>query len=53
MKVFDADEYGTEIQVLKVKDDVVEEVVGNNIKKSKRVASAGTLTTHGDNKSMD
>ena len=50
MKVFDADEYGTEIQVLKVKDDVVEEVVGNNIKKNKRVASAGTPTTHGDNK---
>ena len=51
MKIFDADEYGTEIQTLCVNDDIVEEITSKNIKKNKRVASAVTPTTHGDNKS--
>jgi len=49
MKVFDADEFGTEIQVLHVDDDIVEDITSKNISKIKRVASAGTPTTHGDN----
>lgn len=53
MKVFDADSYGTEIQVLYVNDEVVEEITSNNISKIKRVASAGTPTTHGDNKNIE
>ena len=50
MKVFDADSYGTEIQSFYINDSVVEEITSNNISKIKRVASAGTPTTHGDNK---
>jgi len=53
MKVFDADECGTEIQVLNVKDDVLDEIISKNIRHNKRVASAGTLTTPGDNKNFD
>lgn len=49
MKVFDADEFGTEIQVLHVDDDIVEDLASKNIRKIKRVASAGTPTTPGDN----
>ena len=50
MKVFDSDSYGTEIQSFYINDSVVEEITNNNISKIKRVASAGTHTTHGDNK---
>ena len=53
MKVFDADEFGTEIQVLYVNDDIVEDIASKNISKIKRVASAGTPTTHGDNKNIE
>lgn len=52
MKVFDADSYGTEIQVLYVNDEVVEEITNNNISKIKRAAVAGTTTTLGDNKNI-
>ena len=52
MKVFDADSYGTEIQVLYVNDEVVEEITSNNISKIKRAAVAGTTTTLGDNKNI-
>lgn len=52
MKVFDSDSYGTEIQSFYISDTVVEEITSNNIKQNKRVASAGTLTTHGDNKNF-
>ena len=53
MKVFDADSYGTEIQVLYVNDEVVEEITNNNISKIKRAAVAGTTTTLGDNKNIE
>lgn len=53
MKVFDSDSYGTEIQSFYINDSVVEEITSNNISKIKRVASAGTLTTHGDNKNIE
>lgn len=53
MKVFDSDSYGTEIQSFYINDSVVEEITNNNIKKIKRAASAGTLTTHGDNKNIE
>lgn len=53
MKVFDSDSYGTEIQSFYTNDSVVEEITSNNIKQNKRVASAGTPTTHGDNKNFD
>ena len=53
MKVFDADDYGTEIQVLYVNDEVVEEITSNNISKIKRAAVAGTTTTLGDNKNIE
>ena len=36
MKVFDADDYGTEIQVLYIDDEVVEEITNANIKKNKK-----------------
>lgn len=49
MKVFDADSYGTEIQVLYVNDDVVEEITSNNISKIKRAVRGATPTTLGDN----
>lgn len=53
MKVFDADSYGTEIQVLWINDDLVEEISLNNQKrdfrKNKRVDVADTTTTLGDN----
>ena len=52
MKVFDSDSYGTEIQVLYVNDEVVEEITSNNISKIKRAAVAGTTTTLGDNKNI-
>ena len=52
-KVFDCNDYGSEIQVLWIDDDTVEEIAQNNLKRSikqnKRVASAGTPTTLGDN----
>ena len=50
MKVFDSDSYGTEIQSFYIDNTVVEEITSNNISKIKRAASAGTLTTLGDNK---
>lgn len=54
MKVFDADDFGTEIQVLWIDDDTIEEITNQNLKRSfkknKRAAVAGTTTTHGDNK---
>ena len=53
MKVFDSDSYGTEIQSFYINDSVVEEITSNNISKIKRVASAGTPTTHGDNKNIE
>lgn len=53
MKVFDSDSYGTEIQSFYINDSVVEEITNNNISKIKRVAGAGTLTTHGDNKNIE
>lgn len=53
MKVFDADSYGTEIQVLYVNDEVVEEITNNNISKIKRVIRGATPTTLGDNKNIE
>ena len=52
MKIFDSDNYGTEIQSFYIDDTVVEEITNNNISKIKRVASAGTQTTLGDNKKI-
>lgn len=52
MKVFDADDYGTEIQVLYVNDEVVEEITSNNISKIKRAVRGATPTTLGDNKNI-
>lgn len=53
-KVFDADEYGTEIQVLWIDDNLIEEISQQNQKKdfrkNKRAALAVTNATHGDNK---
>ena len=53
MKVFDADDYGTEIQVLYVNDEVVEEITSNNISKIKRAVRGATPTTLGDNKNIE
>lgn len=56
MKVFDCDDYGTEIQVLWIDDDIVESIAQQNIKislKNKRAAVAGTTTTLGDNKNFE
>lgn len=53
MKVFDADSYGTEIQVLYVNDEVVEEITNNNISKIKRAAVVPATTTLGDNKNIE
>ena len=53
MKVFDSDSYGTEIQSFYINDAVGEEITSNNVIKIKRAASAGTLTTHGDNKNIE
>ena len=35
-KVFDCDDYGTEIQVLWIDDDTVEEIANKNLKKNKK-----------------
>ena len=54
MKVFDSDEYGTEIQVFWIDDDMVDNIAQNNLKisfrKNKRVLDAGTSKTLGNNK---
>lgn len=53
-KVFDCDDYGTEIQVLWIDDDMVESIAQNNLKRSlrknKRAIEGGTSITPGDNK---
>lgn len=52
MKVFDADAYGTEIQVLWIDDETVEEIAIKNQKRDfrkKRALDAGTSKTLGDN----
>lgn len=49
MKIFDSDDYGTEIQSFYINDTVVEEITNNNISKIKRAVRGGTLTTPGDN----
>lgn len=53
MKVFDCDDYGTEIQVFWIDDDIVERITQNNFKRSfkqnKRAIDAGTSITQGDN----
>lgn len=53
MKVFDSDSYGTEIQVLYVDDEVVEDITNNNISKIKRAVRGATPTTPGDNKNIE
>ncbi len=57
MKVFDCDDYGTEVQVLWIDDDMVEDIAQNNLKRSfkqnKRALDAGTSKTLGDNKNFD
>ena len=54
MKVFDSDEYVTEIQVFWIDDDMVDNIAQNNLKisfrKNKRVLDAGTSKTLGNNK---
>lgn len=56
MKVFDAYEFGTEIQVLWIDDDLIEEITQQNQKRSfnknKRATEAGTSITLGDNKNL-
>ena len=42
-----------ELNIANIKDDVLDEIISKNIKHNKRVASAGTPTTHGDNKNID
>lgn len=55
-KIFDCDNYGTEIQVLWIDDEVVEEITHQNqkkdIRKNKRADVAATTTTLGDNKNF-
>lgn len=55
MKVFDCDDYGTEIQVLWIDDDIVESIAQNNLKRSfkrnKRAIDEGTSITL-DNKNF-
>lgn len=52
MKVFDSDSYGTEIQVLWIDDEVVEDIAENNLKRSlrknKRAIEGATSTAQGD-----
>ena len=56
MKVFDADEFGTEVQTLWIDDDMVENIAQQNLKRSlkqnKRAIEAGTSITPGDNKNF-
>lgn len=56
MKVFDCDDYGTEIQVLWIDDDIVESIAQNNLKRSfkqnKRAIDEGTSITLDDNKNF-
>lgn len=49
MKIFDSDNYGTEIQSFYIDDTVVEEITSNNISKIKRAIEGGTPITLGDN----
>lgn len=53
MKVFDSDSYGTEIQVLWIDDEVVEDIANQNLKRSlrvnKRATEGVTSTALGDN----
>ena len=53
MKVFDSDNYGTEIQSFYIDDTVVEEITSNNISKIKRAAVVPATTTLGDNKNIE
>lgn len=52
MKVFDSDSYGTEIQVLWIDDEVVEDIAQQNLKRSlrknKRAIEGATPTAQGD-----
>ena len=52
MKVFDSDNYGTEIQALYVTDSVIEEITSKNISKIKRAVKGATSTTHGNNTNL-
>lgn len=56
MKVFDSYDYGTEVQVFCIDDNIVDEITINNIKKdfkqNKRAVKGATSTTHGDNKKL-
>ena len=56
MKVFDCDDYGTEIQVLWIDDDMVYDIAQKNLKRqfkqNKRAIEEATSITHGDNKNI-
>ncbi|MEG1312482.1 MAG: FtsK/SpoIIIE domain-containing protein [Romboutsia sp.] len=56
MKVFDCDDYGTEIQVLWIDDDMVYDIANRNLKRkfkqNKRAIEAVTSITQGDNKNI-
>lgn len=58
MKVFDADDYGTEIQAFWIDDDMVEQIANKHIKfkikqQNKRALDAATSKTLSDNKNFD
>ena len=58
MKVFDADDYGTEIQAFWIDDDMVEQIANKHIKfkikqQNKRALDAATSKTLDDNKNFD
>ena len=52
-KLFDGEHQGTEYQGLYIDKETMKTIIKANLKQNKRVASAGTPTTHGDNKSID
>ena len=52
-KLFDGSHDGTEYQGLFIDKDTMKKIINANLKQNKRVASAGTPTTHGDNKNID
>lgn len=52
-KLFDGEHNGTEYQGLYIDKETMKAIIKANLKQNKRVASAGTLTTLGDNKTID
>lgn len=52
-KLFDGTHDGAEYQGLYIDKETMKTIIKVNLKQNKRAASAGTLTTHGDNKNFD